>query len=138
MKCMHTVCMKEQLDLSIEYKETIDRFEKNRKYLYDFFGLNQTLKMHVIASHYATYFKMTGKTLREVSAEYHEGVHHSHKDHERKRGFYQKRGLGGPSHKEKSQRSTVQYNVLHAGFAKSSDLQLRKPKEKKVVDICDI
>ena len=72
--------MKEQLDLSIEYKETIDRFEKNRKYLYDFFGLNQTLKMHVIASHYATYFKMTGKTLREVSAEYHEGVHHSHKD----------------------------------------------------------
>ena len=113
---VHTVCMKEQLDLSIEYKETIDRFEKNRKYLYDFFGLNQTLKMHVIASHYATYFKMTGKTLREVSAEYHEGVHHSHKDHERKRGFYQKRGLGGPSHKEKSQRSTVQYNVLHAGF----------------------
>ena len=80
----------------------------------------------------------SGKTLRDVSAEYHEGVHHTHKDHERKRGFYQKRGLGGPSHKEKSQRSTVQYNVLHAGFAKSSDLQLRKPKEKKVVDICDI
>ena len=90
--------------------------------------------MHVIASHYATYFKMTGKTLREVSAEYHEGVHYTHKDHERKRGFYQKRGLGGPSHKEKSQRSTVQY----IAFAKSSNLQLRKPKEKKVVDICDI
>ena len=49
--------------------------------------------MHVIASHYATYFKMTGKTLRDVSAEYHEGVHHTHKDHERKRGFYQKRGF---------------------------------------------
>ena len=37
---------------------------------------------------------------------------------------------------EKSQRSTVQYNVLHAGFAKSSDLQIRKPKTKKVVNIC--
>ena len=48
-----------------------------------------------------------------------------------KRGFYQKRGLGGASHIEKSQRSTVQFNVLHAGFAKSSDLQLRKPKSKK-------
>jgi len=82
---------------------------------------------------------MTGKTLRKVSAEYHEGVHHTHKNHERKRGFYQKRGLGGASHIEKSQRSTVQFNVLHAGFAKSSDLQLRKPKSKqKVVDICYI
>ena len=136
---VHNVCMKEELDLSIEYKEKIERFEKSRKHLYDNFGLNQTLKMHVIKEHYVTYFKMTGKTLREVSAEYHEGVHHTHKNHERKRGFYQKRGLGGASHIEKSQRSTVQFNVLHAGFAKSSDLQLRKPKSKqKVVDICYI
>ena len=47
----------------------------------------------------------------------------------KKKSSYQK--LGGASHIEKSQRSTVQFNVLHAGFAKSSDLQLRKPKSKK-------
>ena len=76
---------------------------------------------------------MTGKTLREVSAEYHEGVHHPHKDHERKRGFFQKRGLGGPSHKEKSQRSTVQYNVLHAGFAKSRICSLESQRRKKLL-----
>ena len=34
------------------------------------------------------------------------------------------------THWEKK-RSTVQFNVLHDGFAKSSDLQLRKPKSKK-------
>ena len=135
---VHNVCMKEELDLSVVYKEAIEKFEINRKFLYEVFGLNQTLKMHVIKDHYVTYFKVMGKTLREVSAEYHEGVHHTHKNHERKRGFYQKRGLGGDTHKEKSQRSTVQYNVLHAGFAKSSDLQIRKPKTKKVVDICYI
>ena len=83
---------------------------------------------------------MMGKTLREVSAEYHEGVHHTHKNHERKRGFYQKKGLGNASHIKKSQSSTVVFNVLHAGFAKKSDLQLRKPKRPKfnIVDICSI
>ena len=137
---VHTVCMKEELDLSFVYKEAIEKFEMNRKFLYEVFGLNHTLKMHIIRDHFVTYFKLTGKTLRDVSAEYHEGVHHTHKIHETKRGFYQKRGLGGTSHVKKSQRSTAQFNVLHAGFAKRSDLQLRKPNKNKteVVEICSI
>ena len=55
-------------------------------------------------------------------------------------GFYQKRALGGTSRVKKSQRSTAQFNVLHAGFAKQSDLQLRKPNKNKieVVEICSI
>ena len=136
---VHDVCMKEELDLSAIYKEKIDMFETNRKYLYEEFGLNQTMKMHIIRDHYVTYFKMMGRTLREVSSEYHEAVHHTHKDHERKRGFYQKNRLGSASHIKRSQRSTVQFNVLHAGFAKSSDLVLRKAKKKvSVYDICSI
>ena len=128
------------LDLSFVYKEAIEKFEMNRKFLYEVFGLNHTLKMHIIRDHFVTYFKLTGKTLRDVSAEYHEGVHHTHKNHDTKRGFYQKRGLGGTSHVKKSQRSTAQFNVLHAGFAKQSDLQLRKPNKNKteVVEICSI
>ena len=58
--------------------------------------------MHIIRDHFVTYFKLTGKTLRDVSAEYHEGVHHTHKIHETKRGFYQRRGLGGTSHVKKN------------------------------------
>ena len=88
--------MKEELDRSAIYKEKIDMFETNRKYLYEVFGLNQTKKMHIIRDHYVTYFKMMGRTLREVSAEYHEAVHHTHKDHERKRGFDQKNRLVVP------------------------------------------
>ena len=85
------ICMKEELDWSVEYKEKIDKFEMNRKYLYEVFGLNQTLKMHVIKEHYVTYFKMTGKTLREVSAEYHEGVHHTHKTTKESVAFIKRR-----------------------------------------------
>ena len=90
--------------------------------------------------HYVTYFKLTGKTLKEVSAEYHEAVHHTHKTHERTRGFYQKKGLGGASHEKRSQAGIVQFNTLHAGFLKKSDLQLRRPSKGKLhhVDICTI
>ena len=56
------------------------------------FGLNLTLKMHVIKEHYKTYFKMTGKTLKDASTEYHEAVHHSHKNHEKKGGFTKRKG----------------------------------------------
>ena len=44
---VHDVCMKEKLDLSAIYKEKIDMFETKRKYLYEVFGLNQTMKMHI-------------------------------------------------------------------------------------------
>ena len=73
------------------------------------FGLNQTLKMNVIKEHYKTYFKMTGKTLKEVSIEYHEAVHHSHKNHEKKGGFTKR--LGSASHQKRSQSGIVQFNV---------------------------
>ena len=132
--------MKDELDTSSEYKEKLEEFEMTRKYLTEVFGLNQTLKMHVIKEHFKTYFKMTGKTLKKASTEYHEAVHHSHKSHEKKRGFYQKKGLGSATHQKRSQSGIVQFNVLHAGFAKKSDLQLRKPKKKpsSFVDICEI
>ena len=42
---VHEICMKDQLDTSAEYREKIDEFEQNRKYLSEVFGLNQTLKM---------------------------------------------------------------------------------------------
>ena len=53
---------------------------------------------------------------------------------------YQKKGLGIATHQKRSQSGIVQFNVLHAGFAKKSDLQLRKPKKKpsSFVDICEI
>ena len=58
----HDMCMKEELDMSTVYKENIYQFEMHRKFLDEVFGLNQTLKMHVIKYHYVTYFKMMGQT----------------------------------------------------------------------------
>ena len=76
--------------IASEYKEKLEEFEMTRKYLTEVFGLNQTLKMHVIKEHFKTYFKMTGKTLKDASTEYHEAVHHSHKSHEKKMAIYLK------------------------------------------------
>ena len=88
--------MKDQLDASSEYKEKLEDYEMTRQFLTDVFGLNQTLKMHVIKEHYKTYFKMTGKTLKEVSIENHEAVHHSHKNHKKKGGFTKRKGWAVP------------------------------------------
>ena len=88
--------MKDQLDASSEYKEKLEEYEMTRQFLTEVFGLNQTLKMHVIKEHYKTYFKMTGKTLKEVSIEYHEAVHHSHENHEKKGGFTKRKGWAVP------------------------------------------
>ena len=63
---VHAICMKDELDTSSEYKEKLEEFEMTRIYLTEVFGLNQTLKMHVIKEHFKTYFKMTGKTLMQL------------------------------------------------------------------------
>ena len=114
--------MKDELDMSAAYKENIDQFEMHGKFLNEVFGLDQTLKMHVIKYHYVTYFKMMGQTLREVSDKYHEGIHYTQKNHEIKHSLKKKKVLGSASQINRSQSSTVQCNVLHAGFAKSSNL----------------
>ena len=88
---VHDMCMKDELDMSAAYKESIDLFEMHRKFLNEVFGLDQTLKMHVIKYHNVIYFKMMGQTLREVSDKYHERVHYTHKNHEIKSVFFFKR-----------------------------------------------
>ena len=66
--------MKDQLDASSEYKEKLEEYEMTRQFLTEVFGLNQTLKTHVIKEHYKTYFKMTGITLKKDSTGYNEAV----------------------------------------------------------------
>ena len=66
----------------------------HRRLLNEVFGLDQTLKMHVIKYHNVIYFKMMGQTLREVSDKYHERVHYTHKNHEIKSVFFLKESTG--------------------------------------------
>ena len=41
----HDMCMKDDLDMSAAYKESIDLFEMHRKFPNEVFGLDQTLKI---------------------------------------------------------------------------------------------
>ena len=55
-------------------------FRTNFNYLYDNFGLNMTLKAHVILDHFEWYFKNTGTNFRNTNGEFLEAVHYSLKD----------------------------------------------------------
>ena len=88
--------------------------------------MNMTLKIHIIIDHYEDFFRMTGKTMKNINGEHHEAIHHLIKDFERKRGFYMRKNLGGLIHMQKSLQSISTYNCLRLGFAKKSDLRIRK------------
>ena len=45
-------------------------------------------------------------------------------------GFYQKKRLGSASHQKRSQAGIVQFNALHAGFAKKKWFAIEEAKEK--------
>ena len=45
--------------------------------LHTLFGLNESLKLHVIFAHYVEYFEKTGHTLLRYTDEVTEAVHHT-------------------------------------------------------------
>ena len=80
------------------------------------FKLPMTLKIHVIVDHYADYFKETGKNFKSTNDEHHEGIHHSVKVFESKKGFHMKKHLGSLIHQAKCLQSISTFNVLRAGY----------------------
>ena len=45
--------------------------------LHTIFGMNESLKLHVIFAHYVEYFQLTGHTLLRYTDEVTEAVHHT-------------------------------------------------------------
>ena len=76
----------------------IHDFSLNFDFLFDIFGLNMTLKVHIILHHFKEYFDLAGKTLRHNNGEFVDSAHYSIKTEDRVHGFKVKRVIGTPVH----------------------------------------
>ena len=101
-------------------------FRTNFNYLYDNFGLNMTLKTHVILDHFEWYFKNAGTNFRITNGEFLEAVHYSLKRHEVEHGYVVKKKQGTPTHLLKSLQSISSYNSTRTGATPPQDFTLRK------------
>ena len=94
--------------------------------MYEDFKLPMPLKIHVIIDHYADYFEETGKNFKSTNDEHHEGIHHSVKVFESKKGFHMKKHLGGLIHQAKCLQSISKFNVLRAGYMTPEKMRMRR------------
>ena len=101
-------------------------FRTNFMYLYENFGLNMTLKTHVILAHFEWYFKNTGTNFRNTNGEFLEAVHYSLKRHEVEHGYVVKKKQGTPTYLLKSLQSISSYNSLRIGSTPPQDFTLRR------------
>ena len=112
---VHKMCTADKL--SEDYCQILKDFKDSFEICYELFDMNMTLKIHIIIDHYEDFFRMTGKTMKNINGEHHEAIHHLIKDFERKRGFYMRKNLGGLIHMQKSLQSISTFNCLRLGFA---------------------
>ena len=57
---LHMICIKSNFE-EADAELALFNFEQNFLNLYEIFGLNMTLKIHIILHHYTWHFKQTGK-----------------------------------------------------------------------------
>ena len=81
---MKKIILEENLQMLFNFKVIFD-------FLYENFGLNMTLKTHVILAHFDFYFKTTGTNFRNTNGEFFEAVYYSLKRHEVEHGYVVKR-----------------------------------------------
>ena len=121
---LHRICIADELDP--DFNLVIQNVQENFDYLYENFGLNMTLKTHVILHHYGFYFSITGKTLKDTNGEYVEALHNTLRIHEDVHRYKVVRKIGTEGHIKKSHKSLSTLNVRMAGFSPSENFTLRR------------
>ena len=101
-------------------------YKTNFEFLYENFGLNETLKTHVILAHFSWYFNTTGTNFRNTNGEYVEAAHYSRKNFDIAHGYVMKHKQGTAHHLLKSLQSLSSYNSLRVGATPPQDFTLRK------------
>ena len=82
---LHIICIESNF-VEADAELALFNFEQNFLNLYEIFGLNMTLKIHIILHHYMWYFKQTGKNFKDTNGEFGETVHSTFKKIELGRG----------------------------------------------------
>ena len=80
-------------------------------------GLSETLKVHVITSHFGQYFQKMGTNFCHTNGEYLESAHSSLRISEERHGLKMVRKIGTPRHGAMSERSLIFYNSKRAKMA---------------------
>ena len=101
---------------------------QNFEFLYENFGLNETLKTHVILAHFGWYFENTGTNFRNTNGEFVEAAHYSLKNHEHDHGYVVKKKQGTPHHLLKALQSLSSFNSMRVGATPPQEFTLRKKK----------
>ena len=78
------------------------------------YGLSETLKVHVITSHFGQYFQKMGTNFCHTNGENLESAHSSLRISEERHGLKMVRKIGTPRHGAMSERSLIFYNSKRA------------------------
>ena len=97
-------------------------------YLYENFGLNMTLKVHVIIDHYKYFFEKSGTTMRHSNGEFTESCHSTLRKSEETHGFKVVKKCATPVHEKKSLQSLVFFNSRRAGYTTLQRLRKSSPR----------
>ena len=121
--------MKYQLNFFEEdlYNEVFKNFKNCFEILRDNYGLSETLKIHVINTHFKYYFNQTGTNFCKTNGEMVKSCHSTLRIHEEKHNFHIKRKIGTPKHWEISGRSFTFYNSKRAILTPTLK-KMRSPK----------
>ena len=123
IRSLHQLCTGRDLE---DQQLILYDFSVNFNYLHDNFGLNMTMKVHIILHHYQDYFDWTGKTMRFTNGEFVESTHYSIKNEEKTHNFKVKRLMGTPKHLGKSMKSLVWHNSRRVWMTPPEKLKLRR------------
>ena len=101
-------------------------FQINFDCLYEDFGVNETLKTHVILEHFSWYFENSGTNFRLTNGEFVEAAPYSKKRHEVDDGFVTKKKQGTKHHLLRQIQSLSSYNSMIVGATPPSEFTLSK------------
>ena len=93
---------------------------------FDNFGLNISLKVHVIVHHFEDYFDWISKTMKYTNGEFMESLHSTLRVSEENHNFKVKRNLGSQIHLQKSLQSISWHNSKRIEYISSKQLKIKE------------
>ena len=111
----HNINLLHTLILQLEsIRSVIKQMRENFLKLHTLFGLNESLKLHVIFAHYVEYFEQTGHTLLIYSDKVTEAVHSQLRMFEERHKF-KRNDKSSQGHADAQHKCVVFYNSVALG-----------------------
>ena len=113
LRFVHEISVSKNFDPT-SFDEILLVFGQQFQVLKEKHGLSETLKVHVITSHFGQYFQKMGTNFCHTNGENLESAHSSLRISEERHGLKMVRKIGTPRHGAMSERSLIFYNSKRA------------------------